>query len=146
MNSTLSPGQTNGHFHRLPEARCRELLAAQHEGRVAWNAPDGPQLLPVSYGMHNGEVAFRTSPYGVLSMLRGPTLVAFEIDHIDPEAGTGWSVLVRGRAQAVTRSFDLATLWSSDDVVPWATGTRNLFIQISERSISGREVKAPYVD
>jgi nitroimidazol reductase NimA-like FMN-containing flavoprotein (pyridoxamine 5'-phosphate oxidase superfamily) len=143
---TLSPEQTSGHFHALSEERCRELLASRHEGRIAWAAPDGPQLLPVSYALHNGQVAFRTSPYGVLSQLRRPTMVAFEIDDIQSEAGIGWSVLVRGRAQPVTRSFDLATLWGKQEMVPWATGTRNLVILVSEHSISGRAVKAPYAD
>jgi nitroimidazol reductase NimA-like FMN-containing flavoprotein (pyridoxamine 5'-phosphate oxidase superfamily) len=96
--------------------------------------------------LHNGEVAFRTSPYGVLSQLRRPTMVAFEVDHIELAAGVGWSVLVTGRAKPVTGSFDLATLWRKEEMVPWATGTRNLVILIRERSISGRAVKAPHAD
>jgi hypothetical protein len=143
---TRSATQPGGHFHRLTEERCRDLLASRRQGRIAWNSPDGPQLLPVSYGLHAGQVAFRTAPYGVLSELREPTLVAFEIDEIDPQAGTGWSVLVRGRAEAVTRSQDLTLLWSGEVGVPWAPGTRNLYILITEHSISGRAVKAPYAD
>jgi len=143
---TPSADQPSGHFHQLTEERCRELLASRRQGRIAWNSPDGPQLLPVSYGLHAGQVAFRTAPYGVLSQLRNPTMVAFEIDDIDPEAGTGWSVMLRGRAEAVTRSQDLSLLWGGEVGVPWAPGTRNLYILISEHSISGRAVKAPYAD
>jgi uncharacterized protein len=142
---TLSE-QTSSHFRTLSEERCRELLASRHEGRIAWAAPDGPQLLPISYMLYNGEVAFRTSPYGALSQLHRPTMVAFEIDDIQPATGHAWSVLVRGRAEPVTRAFDLATLWGSEEMVPWAAGTRNMVVLISERSISGRSVKAPYAD
>jgi hypothetical protein len=33
-----------------------------------------------------------------------------------------------------------------DGLVPWATGTRNLFVGIAPHSISGRAVKAPFAD
>ena len=131
-------------FQELSEARCRELLAGQTTGRVAWNAPDGPQVLPVSYTMDVGEIVFRTSPYGALSQLRVRTNVAFEIDDIDAEHGTGWSVLVRGSAQAVVQARHLEQLWSDDAPVPWAAGTRNLFIAITPRTVTGRIVRRPW--
>lgn len=143
---TISPQRTSGHFHTLSDERCRELLASRHEGRIAWAAPDGPQLLPVSYALYNGQVAFRTSPYGALSRLQQPAMVAFEIDDIRLDTGIGWSVVVRGRAAPVTNSVDLAAMWGDDELVPWATGTRNLVVLISEHTISGRSVKAPYAD
>jgi nitroimidazol reductase NimA-like FMN-containing flavoprotein (pyridoxamine 5'-phosphate oxidase superfamily) len=135
---------TNSAFRALTQSECEERLAQQSAGRVAWDAPDGPVVLPVSYQLHLGRVSFRTSPYGALSCLAEPTNVAFEVDEIDAAAGTGWSVLVRGRAQAVTSSYELSTLWGLEGVVPWATGSRNLFIAIEPRSTSGRMVRAPY--
>jgi nitroimidazol reductase NimA-like FMN-containing flavoprotein (pyridoxamine 5'-phosphate oxidase superfamily) len=143
---TTSGGGSSTHFHELTRARCDELLDTHHAGRVAWNAPDGPMVLPVTYAMYIGNIVFRTSPYGVLSALADRTNVAFEIDEIDQDAGTGWSVLARGRAEAVVGSYDLVTLWQMDGVVPWATGTRNLFVSITPRSITGRAVKAPFAD
>src|SRR3954447_2190006 len=62
--------------------------------------------------------------------------VAFEIDDIQPAAGVGWSVLVGGRAERVTGSFGVESLWSKEEMVPWATGTRHLVIRIRERTIS----------
>lgn len=137
---------TSSHFRPLTQAECQQRLEEHHTGRVAWEAADGPMMLPVSYELHLGRISFRTSPYGVLSRLVEPTNVAFEIDEIDTAAGTGWNVLVRGRAQAVTSTFTLSNLWKLEGVVPWATGTRNLFISIEPRSISGRQVKAPFSD
>lgn len=135
---------TDNSLHELSAARCQELLAGHTAGRVAWNAPDGPQVLPVNYALYAGDVVFRTSPYGALSQLRQRTNVAFEIDDIDEEHGTGWSVLVLGSAKAVAHNDDLVRLWSSDVVVPWASGTRNLFIAISPRTVTGRIVRAPW--
>jgi nitroimidazol reductase NimA-like FMN-containing flavoprotein (pyridoxamine 5'-phosphate oxidase superfamily) len=143
---TVSTEQASGHVHTLSEERCRELLGSHHEGRIAWTAADGPQLLPVSYTLYDGQVAFRTSPYGALAQFAGPTMVAFEIDDIEPVAGVGWSVLVRGRAEPVTRAFPLATLWADQEMTPWASGTRNLVVLIEEHSISGCQLKAPYAD
>ena len=133
-------------FHPLTARQCEDLLASQRAGRVAWNAADGPLVLPVTYRMYTGEVVFRTSPYGVLSQLVEPTNVAFEIDEVDQESGVGWSVGVRGRARAVTHADDLAKLWVMDGLVPWATGTRNLFVGITPHSIRGRAVEAPFAD
>jgi uncharacterized protein len=135
---------TGSSFQELSAARCQELLASHTAGRVAWTAPDGPQVLPVTYALYAGDVVFRTSPYGALSQLRERTNVAFEIDDIDAQHGTGWSVVVRGSAQAVARCDDLVRLWSSDVVVPWASGTRNLFIAVTPRTVTGRVVRAPW--
>ena len=96
--------------------------------------------------MHAGDIVFRTSPYGVLSQLVNPTNVAFEIDDIDQAHGGGWSVLARGRARAIVAPHELVRLWTQPGIVPWAPGTRNLWIGISIKAISGRRVKAPFVD
>lgn len=66
---------------------------------MAWNAPDGPQVLPVTYGVYAGDIVFRTSPHGVLAQLDNPTIVAFGIDDLDQAHRAGWSVVARGRAR-----------------------------------------------
>ena len=137
--------QRGPRFTELPLARCEELLTTHTTGRVAWNAPDGPEMLPVTYAYDTGRVVFRTSPFGALSSLARGSAVAFEIDDVDQQGGSGWSVLVRGSAAGITEPRDLVQLWTKDGLVPWATGIRNLFIAITPRSITGRAVKAPYV-
>jgi nitroimidazol reductase NimA-like FMN-containing flavoprotein (pyridoxamine 5'-phosphate oxidase superfamily) len=132
--------QPSSHFSEIPRDECLALLGAQTTGRVAWNAPDGPQVIPVTYGVYAGDIVFRTSPYGVLSQLINPTKAAFEIDDIDQRHGAGWSVLVRGRAQAVVAPQELVGLWTEPGIVPWAPGTRNLWIGITFETISGRRV------
>ena len=72
------------------------LLRAAHIGRVAWTAPDGPHVLPVSSLYRNNCIMFRTSPSGVLSTLRTRSKVAFEIDDIGHDEA--WSVVARGIA------------------------------------------------
>ena len=144
--STHPVEHRSSHFREIPRDECEALLGDQSTGRVAWNAPDGPQILPVSYGIYAGDIVFRTSPYGALAQLTRPTLVAFEIDDIDQAHGSGWSVLVRGRAKAVMAPHELVSLWTQPGIVPWAPGIRNLWIGISVTTISGRRVRAPFAD
>ena len=65
----------------------------------------------------------------------------FRIDSIDEKQQAGWSVLVLGSAERVTQQYTLSTLWK-EGPVPWASGTRNLFIAITPESITGRAVRA----
>lgn len=129
-------------FVELTEGRCRELLGSSHVGRVAWHSDDGLQILPVSYACHQGEIVFRTSPYGALSQLVQPTEVAFEVDELDQQLQTGWSVVVRGRTAPVREPAEMVRVWTIDGLVPWASGTRNLFIRIIPTRISGRTLQS----
>jgi uncharacterized protein len=131
--------QSTEAFRPISPTRCQELLKSQCIGRVAWQAADGLQILPVTYACHDGTIIFRTSPYGVLSELIRPTDVALEIDELDRR---GWSVVVQGRAQGVAEPAQLVRVWTVGGVVPWASGVRNLFIQIVPHQITGREVAA----
>jgi len=129
-------------FKPISPSSCQELLESQSIGRIAWQAADGPQILPVTYAYHEGTIIFRTSPYGVLSELVRPTDVAMEIDELDQQNRQGWSVVVQGRAQGVAEPDQLVRMWTVGGVVPWASGIRNVFIQIVPHRITGRIVAA----
>jgi uncharacterized protein len=129
------------HFAALTEAQCRELLEQHTVGRVGWQAPDGPSIMPVNYAFQENTVYFRTSAYGELSSLAQRSRVAFEVDGIDEASASGWSVLVRGSTEGVTPSWTLTSLWA-EGPVPWAGGNRTLFIAITPMTITGRRVQA----
>jgi len=137
----LDDGSTSD-FRAMSPAHCQELLESQTVGRIAWQAADGPQILPVTYAWHEGTIIFRTSPYGVLSELIRPTEVALEIDDLDQKNRRGWSVVVQGRAQGVAEPDRLVRMWTVGGVVPWAAGVRNVFIQITPHRVTGRVVAA----
>jgi uncharacterized protein len=141
MTSSADQNPSTSNFAELSEEKCKELLAQHTAGRIGFLAPDGPQILPVTYQFRNGSVIFRTSPVGPLSGLIRRTSVAFEIDSIDEQNKFGWSVLVLGFAEAMAHNYLLASAWETGPV-PWADGVRNLFIEIKPRKISGRAVRA----
>lgn len=127
-------------FSALSEEQCRTRLREQNVGRLAWQAADGPQILPVNYVCHDEAVIFRTSPYGLLSELIRPTDVVLEIDELDTDHHSGWSVTVHGRAEAVAEPAEVSKLWGTADLLPWAPGVRNLFIRIVPRRVTGRSL------
>jgi nitroimidazol reductase NimA-like FMN-containing flavoprotein (pyridoxamine 5'-phosphate oxidase superfamily) len=57
-----SDDRSERHFEALAREQCLDLLESNHVGRVAWQAADLPQILPVTYAMHQGSVYFRTTP------------------------------------------------------------------------------------
>ncbi len=142
--TSLPQRRAPSRFVELSENECIKLLAEQTVGRIGFMTPDGPQILPVSYQYRFGSVIFRTSPAGALAGLAQRTSVAFEVDKVDERGRSGWSVLVLGFAEAMVHNYLLASTWETSPV-PWADGTRNLFIEIKPRKISGRSVHAPTV-
>ncbi|HET9301764.1 MAG TPA: pyridoxamine 5'-phosphate oxidase family protein [Propionibacteriaceae bacterium] len=66
MSSTSEDSRSAAPFRELPSNECERRLGQHTIGRVAWNAPDGPQLLPVNYAYYNKTIVFRTVPDGVM--------------------------------------------------------------------------------
>jgi len=136
-----SDDRSERYFEALAREQCLDLLESNHLGRVAWQAADLPQILPVAYAMHQGLVYFRTAPDGILSELAQPTRVALEVDELDQQTRSGWSIVLHGRTSAVSEPEALADLWAADSLVPWAGGNRTLFICIRPDRVSGRVVR-----
>ena len=136
-----SDDRAERHFEALGREQCLDLLESNHLGRVAWQAADLPQILPVTYATHQGSVYFRTTPDGILSELAQPTRVALEVDELDQQTRSGWSIVLHGRTSAVSEPDALADLWAADSLVPWAGGNRTLFICIRPDRVSGRVVR-----
>jgi len=130
-------------FDAIGRQQCLDLMESNHVGRIAWQAADRPQILPITYAMHQGSVYFRTLPDGILAELAQPTSVALEVDELDQKTRSGWSIVLHGRTSAVSEPDDLADLWASESLVPWAVGNRTLFIRIVPESVSGRVVRRP---
>jgi Pyridoxamine 5'-phosphate oxidase len=60
MSSTTGDSRQNAPFREIPLATCERLLSEHTVGRVAWRAPDGPELVPVNYAYNNKTIVFRT--------------------------------------------------------------------------------------
>jgi hypothetical protein len=70
--------------------------------------------------------------------------VAFEVDEIDLEDHTGWSVSLSGRARWIREPSELAGL-RLPPAPPWAAGPRDEVIVIEAAHIGGRQMRAPTI-
>jgi nitroimidazol reductase NimA-like FMN-containing flavoprotein (pyridoxamine 5'-phosphate oxidase superfamily) len=127
-------------FQHLPPEECRELLAAKFVGRVGFNGPDGPQVLPVNYVVHRRGIFFRTAVGSALADAMRSSRVAFEIDDIDEFLQSGWSVMAVGDAELVDDPDILVELWGDEGPKPWAVGLRTQFVRIRPIRFTGRRV------
>lgn len=123
----------------LDVEECLELLAAGEVGRLAFVEDGGPVILPVNYLFDRGTVLVRTAEGSKLEAAVHGARVAFEVDAFDPEARTGWSVLVKGRAAEVWEPSELDHVRDLP-LRPFAEGEREHFLVLHSSQITGRRI------
>jgi len=84
-------------------------------------------------------IVFRTSADTTLFEFSHGSRVAFEADHTDHIAESGWSVLVRGTLHEVTDPAEIEAL-APLPVHPWAPGTRDRWMRIVPDNVTGRTI------
>jgi len=134
--------QVRSGMELIPRAECLALLESQHVGRLGFLVGDQPMVLPVNYGLEGGVIVFRTGEGAKLDAARG-NKVAFEVDDLDADACSGWSVVVQGVAEDIT---DLDN-WFAERLravagPPCVPGVADHFVRIAPSHISGRRLPA----
>ena len=71
-------------------------------GRIGVTYAALPVILPINYRYVDGSIIFRTAAGAKLEAAACGSVVAFEVDSIDPLTHSGWSVVVTGVASPVT--------------------------------------------
>jgi uncharacterized protein len=108
-------------------------------GRLGLIVDERPLILPVNYMVDRGTVVFCTAAGTKLNAIVGGADVAFEVDEHRSLRQTGWSVLLRGRAEIVTDEADLARL-RAGPLRPWAKGARANWVRTPLDEVSGRRI------
>ena len=125
----------------LSRGDCLRLLA-QHQGdvgRIAFVQHDEPLIFPVNFALVREMIVFRTAEGTKLdAALRGARM-AFELDRVDVSARSGWSVVVRGRAQVVTSPSELFALQATP-LRSFTETVKHGWVMISGEVISGHRV------
>ena len=132
-------------LERLDRDECLRLLAADEVGRLAIVDFGTPAIFPVNYVMDGDTPVFRSDPGTKLD--HGPrSRACFEVDSFDRETRTGWSVVVFGRLEEVTR-FDGRAYHRVHalPIEPWAAGEKSHWMRVLPDRISGRRI-TPHVD
>jgi nitroimidazol reductase NimA-like FMN-containing flavoprotein (pyridoxamine 5'-phosphate oxidase superfamily) len=129
-----------GELVPVPRPDCLRLLAISRVGRVAYNHPEGPVVVPVNGRVVGTSVFLRTRAGSALAAALRDAAVSYQVDGFDDFHQAGWSILLRGRSRWVDE--DELPEYESDWPLPWAAGERDLYVRIDATDISGRRLKA----
>ena len=131
------PGQW---LEPMTESECWDLLAEQPFGRLAYTAHSGvPVIVPVNFAViQAGVIAIWSGRGPKLAAAQRRDMVALEIDSIDVERRTGWSVVTSGRARLAEPSELRLALASG--LRPWAAGPREDVIVVDVAHVAGRRL------
>ena len=139
MTRTTAYLDRNG-LEVLGPDECLALLASQPVGRLAHLHEGAPTILPITFVVSHGGVAFRTAAGSKLDTAMMGRPVAFEVDGFDTDRRTGWSVVLRGVAEYVEDHDRLAEL-EERDLRPWSAHAEDgAWVLVRADEISGRRL------
>ncbi|MGY1823529.1 pyridoxamine 5'-phosphate oxidase family protein [Geodermatophilus sp. SYSU D00079] len=99
----------------LDDPECRSLLTTVRIGRLGYTRDALPAIAPVPFCVHRDQVVIPSRSCSHLVPGVSGTVVAFQVDALDPDTCTGWTVTVVGPSRSVTDPAEIAAL----DRLPW---------------------------
>lgn len=120
---------------------CFAFLGEQVVGRLVYQDKLGLAAVPVNYAVAGNTIVFRSEEGSKVLGLHERD-IAFEVDHIDTDSQSGWSVLIRGTAEEVEfeRLSELMRHISGAPPKPWKKGVHNIWVVITPKTVSGRRL------
>lgn len=130
----------NDGFRALDRQECLRLLAKVPVGRIVYTRQALPAVLPVNFGLDtDSSILVRTSATSELVRAVDGVVVAFEADDFNAAEHSGWSVVVTGRATAVTDPAEHERL-SRTGPLSWVVTQDWVFLRIEAEMVTGREI------
>jgi len=128
-------------FEELSRDECLDWLDTEPVGRVAMTARALPVVLPVNFAVLNGEIVWRSTEGTKLNDASAGFVVAFEVDHFEPDTKQGWSVMVQGLAHVITDPDELG-LAREARLAPWMLeGVADRYVRLAPTIITGTRVR-----
>lgn len=124
----------------LDRAECLRLLSNATLGRIGLTTGALPAVLPVNFWFDGERILIRTGSGTKLAAATQDSVVAFEVDDIDPLWHAGWSVMVTGVAHHVVDPQDLERI-TTMPVARWAPRGGGHIVSITPELISGRRIE-----
>lgn len=121
----------------LDREECLRLLGGAPIGRVIFTEQALPAVQPVPFVLSGGAVVIRAAADSRLAAATHGTVVGFEADELEPDTGSGWSVMIVGRATPVTDPRQREAL-SRLPLRQWSRGNGDGYIRIDAERASGR--------
>lgn len=128
-------------FTELDESECVRLLQSRVVGRLGFvtTAP-APVIVPVNYAVVGRTIHLLTTGHGLLARWATTSDVAFEVDDVDPDRWSGWSVLAQGPCEAVPESEASRLRRQLPRPRTWADGDRHTLLRLRWTQITGRRL------
>lgn len=135
-------GPREAHGRRLDDIepeQCWVLLRSRSLGRLVYTESALPAVVPLSYAVVARDVVVAADAgLPVVAAARG-SVVAFQVDDVDPVARTGWSVTAVGPARLLGDPH-LAIRLREGGLAPWAPSQMTTYMAISVCVLSGRHL------
>jgi len=130
-------------FEDLDRDDCLELLTQASVGRVALTARALPVVLPVNFALLNGNIVWRSAQGTKLNAASAGFVVAFEVDHYEPDRKEGWSVMIQGLAHVISDPTELARA-KQLRLESWALdGVADRYVCLVPNLVSGMGIRQP---
>jgi hypothetical protein len=130
----VNPPEKAVESRALERDECLRLISKGVVGRVVFTDAALPAVQPVRYLLDSERIIFRPITGSKLAVAQ-PAVVAFQVDEIDPQTGTGWSVVAVGQAYELTKR-DRAELGEGQPAA-WACAPAARVIAIPMHHLTG---------
>ena len=116
-----------------------KLLSSVALGRLVTCVEGHPEIFPVNFVVQHRTVLFRTAEFAskLLTVVMNAR-VAFEAD--DHNVAEGWSVIVKGIAQVLNTSDEVAQAQRAQ-LLPWTAGEKPRYVRVFPSEITGRRFR-----
>ncbi len=123
----------------LTDEECWRLIAGSEVGRLAVSIANQPDIFPVNYAVDGESIVIATDAGTKFAAAVLGTAVAFEVDGLDQDRHTGWSIVIHGHGEEID---DVMHLLAADDlgIQTWARREKARFLRIVPTAVTGRRI------
>lgn len=124
----------------LDRPTCLRLLGTHSFGRLVFTDRAMPDVLPVNYRLDGDGIVLRIASGSRAAEAALHTVVAFQVDEIDPVRRSGWSITVVGQSTEITDPAERARIRALP-LTPWVGGLHDRYVRIALDRVTGRELQ-----
>lgn len=142
--SNRSPRAIKSAQVALDDVEAMKLVASVDHGRIIFTRNALPAVRLVNHLVDDGRVILRTRLSPALTKAARPipnigVVVAYEVDQLDLQEHTGWSVVVTGMATTIS---DPEQLTRYERLHPWVNPASDNVLAITPQIVSGIRISA----
>jgi uncharacterized protein len=130
-------------FDMLDRAEAIALLGPRGICRAVFTVDALPAVLPVNYAVDAGHVVLSTRAGSRLATAADGGVLAIQVDDLDSETRTGWSVVVTGVAEVLSDGVEWRRLRKLLD--QWVPERDDIGIRLPMTVVTGRRIASESV-